>query len=153
MIATSWDLQFLNCLAESTRPKSAIIDVEDMKSGTVASKTGSFFYDTLKSIVRLNNCCHPDMIRDFVEHGTHDPEEFPFIEEIHALRRLVATLYSLRNWSTARAYATLHTWHVRDFILITQVDMANFMDCFTILQVRGLKGKMLNSCCFKCDLF
>ena len=75
------------------------------------------------------------MIRDFVEHGTHDPEEFPFLEEIHALRRLVATLFSLRNWSTARAYATLHTWHVRDFILITQVDMANFMDCFTILQV------------------
>ena len=49
-------------------------------------------------IVRLNNRCHPDMIRDFVNHGTHDPEEYPFLEELHALRRLLATLYAMRNW-------------------------------------------------------
>ena len=36
---------------------------------------------------RLNNRCHPDMIRDFIEHGGHDPEEFPFMEEVQALRR------------------------------------------------------------------
>ena len=36
---------------------------------------------------RLNNKCHPDMIRDFIEHGGHDPEEFPFMEEVQALRR------------------------------------------------------------------
>ena len=29
------------------------------------------------------------MIRDFIEHGGHDPEEFPFMEEVQALRRLV----------------------------------------------------------------
>ena len=38
------------------------------------------------------------MIRDFVNHGTHDPEEYPFLEELHALRRLLATLYAMRNW-------------------------------------------------------
>ena len=29
----------------------------------------------------------PDMIRDFVEHGTHDPEEYPFSEEIQVRRQ------------------------------------------------------------------
>lgn len=84
------------------------------------------------------------MIRDFVEHGSHDPEEFPFLEELHALRRLLATLYCLRNWATTKAHATLHTWQVRDFLLITQADLLNMEDCFVILQV-GTKYQGRNS--------
>jgi hypothetical protein len=75
------------------------------------------------------------MIRDFVEHGTHDPEEYPFLEELHALRRLLATLFAMRNWASTKANATLHTWNVKDFLLITQADMTNVLDCFVILQV------------------
>ena len=75
------------------------------------------------------------MIRDFVNHGTHDPEEYPFLEELHALRRLLATLFALRNWAESRAQSTLHTWQMRDFLLITQVDAQNIEDCFEILQV------------------
>ena len=75
------------------------------------------------------------MIRDFVNHGTHDPEEYPFLEELHALRRLLATLFALRNWAESRAQSTLHTWQMRDFLLVTQVDVQNIEDCFEILQV------------------
>ena len=82
------------------------------------------------------------MIRDFVEHGSHDPEEFPFLEELHALRRLLATLYCLRNWATTKAHATLHTWQVRDFLLITQADLLNMEDCFVILQVSGMRSQL-----------
>ena len=128
VITSSWDLQFLSCLSESTRLKSAIINVaanmkeggmrQIMCNGIKATRTGTLFYDTIKvniyvarhffenhlipfylshlmlliiilfqSISRLNNKCHPDMIRDFIEHGGHDPEEFPFMEEVQALRR------------------------------------------------------------------
>ena len=45
---------------------------------------------------RLNNRCHPDMIRDFIEHGGHDPEEFPFMEEAQALRRYLIYLYEYK---------------------------------------------------------
>ena len=43
-----------------------------------------------------------------------------------------------RNVSRAesRAQSTLHTWQMRDFLLITQVDAQNIEDCFEILQVR-----------------
>ena len=112
------------------------------------------------------------MIRDFVNHGTHDPEEYPFLEELHALRRLLATLFAMRNWedirvfwlslvlkirfllsrniplkfareysnmdmnrAESRAVPSLHTWQMRDFLLITQVDAQNIEDCFEILQV------------------
>ena len=44
------------------------------------------------------------MIRDFVNHGTHDPEEYPFLEELHALRRLLATLFAMRNWEDIHVY-------------------------------------------------
>ena len=76
------------------------------------------------------------MIRDFVEHGSHDPEEYPFLEEMHALRRLLATLHALRNWANSRATATLNAWKVKDFLLITQGDLVNVEDCFKILQVK-----------------
>ena len=26
------------------------------------------------------------MMKDFVEHGEHDPEEFPFMEEVQAMK-------------------------------------------------------------------
>ena len=57
VISSSWDLQFLSCLAESTRSKSAVIQVNPnmkdgiqtiMGSGTRATKTGKLFYDTIK---------------------------------------------------------------------------------------------------------
>jgi hypothetical protein len=50
------------------------------------------FYETvLQSLVHLNNRCLPDILQDIVSHGTHDPEEFPFLEEMHVLRRLQAS--------------------------------------------------------------
>ena len=86
-------------------------------------------------MARLNNRCHPDELRDFVEHGGHDPEEFPFLEEQSVLRRLEATLFSLRNWSMTKSKAALNNWHVRDFVLITQGDLLNAQDCYKLLQV------------------
>ena len=44
------------------------------------------FKKPFQSISRLNNRCHPDMMMDFVEHGEHDPEEFPFMEEVQAMK-------------------------------------------------------------------
>eukprot|EP00094_Tigriopus_californicus_P002786 TCALIF_02688-PA protein Name:"Similar to CCDC142 Coiled-coil domain-containing protein 142 (Homo sapiens)" AED:0.06 eAED:0.03 QI:0/0.87/0.77/0.88/0.87/0.88/9/28/508 len=136
-ISASWDMQFMGCLSESSRSKTVALTVPTTRSGTLVSKTGKLFYDTLKSIVRLNNRTHPDMIRDFVEHGSFDPEEFPFQEEISVLRRLSATLFCLRNWANSRAHSTLHTWQVQDFLLITQCDLLNMEDCFGILQMES----------------
>ena len=48
-----------------------------------------------QSVSRLNNKCQPDMIRDFIEHGAHDPEEFPFMEEVQALRRYRNTVINV----------------------------------------------------------
>ena len=93
--------------------------------------------------MRLNNRCHPDMLRDFVEHGHHDPEEYPFTEELSALRRLFATLYSLRNWAGSRSHATLQSWQVQDFLLITQGDLLNVDDCFNILQLENHERMLL----------
>ena len=90
-------------------------------------------------MARLNNRCHPDELRDFVEHGSHDPEEYPFLEEQSVLRRLEATLFSLRNWSVTKSKAALNNWHVRDFILITQGDLLNTQDCYKLLQVIKIK--------------
>ena len=42
----------------------------------------------LQILVHLNNRCLPDVLNDIVVHGAHDPEEFPFLEELHVLRRL-----------------------------------------------------------------
>ena len=47
-IAVSWDLQYLQCLAEASRAKTATVAVKGMPSGVVASKTGKLFYDTIK---------------------------------------------------------------------------------------------------------
>jgi hypothetical protein len=76
------------------------------------------------------------MIRDFVEHGSHDPEEYPFLEETAVLRRLLVTLVGFRNWAAGRSAAALRSWNVAEFVLITQADLLNVEDCFTILQVR-----------------
>ena len=58
VITSSWDLQFLSCLSESTRLKSAIINVaanmkeggmrQIMCNGIKATRTGTLFYDTIK---------------------------------------------------------------------------------------------------------
>ena len=52
---------------------------------------------TLQSLVHLNNRCIPDVLNDIVSHGLHDPEEFPFLEEMHILRRLQVSPSSLIN--------------------------------------------------------
>jgi hypothetical protein len=48
VISSSWDLQFLNCLSESVKAKTVAVNVDGMRSGKQASKTGKRFYDTLK---------------------------------------------------------------------------------------------------------
>ena len=48
VITVSWDLQYLTCLAESSRAKLKAVDVTDMNSGTSVSQPGNLFYDTLK---------------------------------------------------------------------------------------------------------
>ena len=48
VITVSWDLQYLTCLAESSRAKLRAIEVTDMNSGTSVSQPGNLFYDTLK---------------------------------------------------------------------------------------------------------
>merc|ERR1719414_2259051 len=123
-----------------------------MNSGTSVSQPGNLFYDTLKCITRLNNRCHPDELRDFVEHGTHDPEEFPFLEEQSILRRLEATLFSLRNWSVTRSKVSLNNWQVKDFVLITQGDLLNTKDCYHLLQLSS-HDKLVNSKTFHIQLF
>jgi len=152
VITVSWDLQYLTCLAESSRAKLKAIEVTEMNSGTTVSQPGNLFYDTLKSITRLNNRCHPDELRDFVEHGSHDPEEFPFMEEQSILRRLEATLFTLRNWSVTKSKAAVNNWHVRDFVLITQGDLLNTQDCYTLLQLSS-HDKLVNSKAFNIQLF
>ena len=43
----------------------------------------------------------------------------------------------MRNWQASRANATLHNWHVKEFLLITQCDLLNASDdCFGLLQVK-----------------
>ena len=55
VITASWDLQFLACLSESTRTKTTTVDVQGMKNGSQASKTGKLFYDTLKVRIDSND--------------------------------------------------------------------------------------------------
>ena len=47
VISVTWDLQYLTCLAESSRTKIKPLEVTDMISGTQVSKPGRLFYDTL----------------------------------------------------------------------------------------------------------
>ena len=66
-----------------------------------------------------------------VSHGVHDPEEFPFLEEVHILRRLKvsdhdnhhhhqrhnpynpqATLYAVVNWVEAKSASHVQAWNV-----------------------------------------
>ncbi len=48
VVSASWDLQFQRCLAEASRAKTTAVRVEGMRSGTVVSRAGKLFYDTLK---------------------------------------------------------------------------------------------------------
>ena len=47
VISVAWDLQYLTCLAESSRTKIKPMNVTDMNSGTMVTKPGKLFYDTL----------------------------------------------------------------------------------------------------------
>ena len=53
VIGVSWDIQYLTCLAESSRTKLRPVEVEDMNSGTTVSQPGKLFYDTLKVSIQL----------------------------------------------------------------------------------------------------
>ena len=46
----------------------------------------------IQSLVHLNNRCLPDILDDIVNHGSHDPEEFPFVEEQQILRRIMVSI-------------------------------------------------------------
>ena len=48
VVSSSWDVQILGWLSEASRAKTAAVRCEEMRSGTVVSKTGRLFYDTLK---------------------------------------------------------------------------------------------------------
>ena len=65
-----------------------------------------------------------------MSHGVHDPEEFPFLEEVHILRRLQvlvskiiliilffiidfqATLFAVVNWDEAKSASHVQAWNV-----------------------------------------
>ena len=65
-----------------------------------------------------------------MSHGVHDPEEFPFLEEVHILRRLQvlvskiiliilffiidfqATLFAVVNWVEAKSASHVQAWNV-----------------------------------------
>ena len=102
-------VQMIRCQAYGSRPRTQRIILED---GSHSSVTGKLFNETvnvrfppqtmlnnavqwselefyvLQILVHLNNRCLPDVLNDIVVHGAHDPEEFPFLEELHVLRRL-----------------------------------------------------------------
>ena len=55
-------------------------------------------------------------------------------------QRLEVTLYTMRNWASSRSNASLHNWHVKEFLLISQCDLHNAIDdCFKLLQVSILR--------------
>ena len=74
---------------------------------------------------------HRKLCQLFTTHKT------TFLATLQVLRRLEATMMSMRNWSSGRANSTLHNWQVKEFLLITQCDLFNVQDCFEILQVCG----------------
>ena len=86
-------------------------------------------------MVHLNNRCLPDVLNDIVTHGAHDPEEFPFLEEIHVLRRLQATYYACRNWVDTKSAMNIQAWKVGDFFIINHSDLTRMLPYFDLLQV------------------
>ena len=46
VVSASWDLQFLHCLSEASRARTMAVHADEMRSGTLVSKTGKLFYDT-----------------------------------------------------------------------------------------------------------
>merc|ERR1719410_1664658 len=102
-------------LAASSRPKTQRVLLDDASH---SSMTGKLFNETVNSLVHLNNRCIPDVLSDIVSHGVHDPEEFPFLEEVHILRRLQATLFAVVNWVEAKSASHVQAWNVADFFVI-----------------------------------
>ena len=87
-----------------------------------------------QSLVHLNNRCIPDVLNDIVSHGSHDPEEFPFLEEVHILRRMQATLFACRNWVDIKSAMNVQAWKVADFFIINHGDLARMLPSFDLLQ-------------------
>ena len=67
VITVSWDLQYLTCLAESSRAKLKAVEVSDMNSGTTVSQPGNLFYDTLKV------SCGKGAFTNYVDRKTYIP--------------------------------------------------------------------------------
>jgi len=132
VIASSWDLQMVRCLAVSSRSKTSHVVLGDQSQSSLA---GKHFNQTINCLVHLNNRCIPDVLRDIVDHGTHDPEEFPFLEEIHVLSRLQASLFAIRNWVESKSAATIQSWKVADFFLINHGDLLRLLPPFDLLQI------------------
>ncbi|XP_023344731.1 uncharacterized protein LOC111713966 [Eurytemora carolleeae] len=133
-VSASWDLQVLRSLALSIRPKPQRVLQDDLSLATLA---GSYFKKTINSLVHFNNLCLPDIMNDIVSHGVHDPEEFPFLEELHVLRRLKATLYTVQNWVESRSAEYIQSWRVGDFFIINHADLARIYPSFDLLQICG----------------
>ena len=100
------------------------------------------------------------MLNDIVSHGVHDPEEFPFLEEMHILRRLQvrhdelvdylvnlvfplqATLFACRNWVEAKSAANIQAWKVADFFIINHGDLSRMLPSFDLLQAYFIVHKL-----------
>lgn len=54
VITVSWDLQYLTCLAETSRSKLKVVEMPNMISGATVSQPGILFYETLKVSKILN---------------------------------------------------------------------------------------------------
>ena len=87
-------------------------------------------------MVHLNNRCLPDVLNDIVIHGSHDPEEYSFLEEIHILRRLHATYFACRNWVESKSAINIQSWKVADFFIINHGDLRRMVPFFDLLQVK-----------------
>ncbi|CAB4056479.1 unnamed protein product [Lepeophtheirus salmonis] len=124
-ISFFWDLQYMVSVSEASKPKTEIIPYAEGVCGTTITKTGRYLHDTIKILSSCNNRCNPDVLRNFVEHGTHDPEDISFLEELHVLRRLQATLFCIRNWACQKGEAALRAWQFKDFLMTTQNDILN----------------------------
>ena len=141
-------LQIIRCQALGSRQKTQRIILDD---GSHSSVTGKLFNETVnvswskiqyqkcisffKILVHLNNRCLPDVLNDIVIHGSHDPEEFSFLEEVHILRRLQATYFACRNWVETKSAINIQSWKVGDFFIINHGDLLRMVPSFNLLQV------------------
>ena len=142
-------LQIIRCQAYGSRQKTQRLILDD---GSHSSVTGKLFNETVnvslglkciefnralfQILVHLNNRCLPDVLNDIVIHGSHDPEEYSFLEEIHILRRLQATYFACRNWVDSKSAINIQSWKVADFFIINHGDLRRMVPFFDLLQVK-----------------